>query len=47
VFSDGAVEIFDTNNGNTFKVNSQRLESFLESVPEVDTVMGLLDPMYR
>ena len=47
VFPYGAVEIRDTKNGNEFKVNGQNLKSFLESVPETDTVMGLPDPIYR
>ena len=33
VFPHGAVEISDTKNENDFKVNDQRLEPFLESVP--------------
>ena len=47
VFSYEAVEICSTKNGNEFKVNGQRLKSFMESVPEADTVMGFLDPMYK
>ena len=47
VFSHGAVEICDIKDGNEFKVNGQRLKSFLESAPEEDTTMGLVDPMYR
>ena len=47
VFPHGAIEICDPKNDNEFKVNGQRLKSFLESVPEADTAMGLLDPMYR
>ena len=45
VFPHRAIEIYDPKNGNEFKVNSQRLKSFLESVPEVDTTMGLFDSM--
>ena len=47
VFSHGAVEISDTKNRNDFKVNGQRLKSFLELVPVNETVMGLFDPVYR
>jgi len=47
VFSYGAVNICDTKNGNIFKVNSQYLKAFLESVPQAYTAMGLLDPKYR
>ena len=43
----GAVEIYDTKNGNEFKVNGQRLKIFLESVSEVNAAMGLFDPQYR
>ena len=45
--SHGAVEISDTKNGNDFKVNSQCLQPFLESVPVNETVMGLFDPVYQ
>jgi len=47
VFSHGAVKIRDTKNGNDFKVNDQRLKSFLKSVPVNETAMGLFDPVYR
>ena len=47
VFPHGVVEICDPQNGSEFKVNDQRLKSFLELVPESETSMGLLDPMYR
>jgi len=47
VFPHGAVEIYDTKNGNEFKVNGQCLKQFLESVQEVDTSMSLLDPKYQ
>ena len=47
VFSHGAVEICGTKNDNKFKVNGQHLKPFLESAPEEETTMGLLDPMYR
>ena len=47
VFSHGAIEIYDPKNGNEFKVNGQRLKSFLESVPEANAAMGLFDPMYQ
>ena len=43
----GAIEISDTKNWNDFKVISQRLKPFLESVPENETAMGLSDPVYR
>ena len=47
VFPHCAVEISDTKNGNNFKINGQRLKSFLKSVPVNETVMGLFDPVYR
>ena len=47
VFSYGVVEICDTKNGNEFKINGQHLNSFLESVSEAETAMGLFDPMYQ
>jgi hypothetical protein len=46
VFPHGAVEIEDPNNGNTFKVNGQRLKPFLElRSREVETTL-LEDPSY-
>ena len=47
MFSYGATEICDTKNGNEFKVNGQHLKPFLESAPEEETTMDLLDPMYQ
>ena len=47
VFPHGAIEIYDPTNGNEFKINGQYLKSFLESILEADTAMGLFDPMYR
>jgi hypothetical protein len=46
VYSHGAIEIEDPTNGNTFKVNGQRLKPFLElRSPDVeDTLME--DPSY-
>ena len=45
--NNGVVEISDTKNGNDYKVNGQRIKSFLELVPVNETALGLLDPMYR
>jgi len=46
VFSCGAIEIEDPNNGSTFKVNGQRLKPFLElQSSEVETTL-LEDPSY-
>ena len=45
MFPHGAVEISDTNNGNDFKVNGQRLKPFLESVP-VPSVSVTLPPLH-
>ena len=42
VFSHNAVEISDTKNENDFKVNGQRLKSFLKLVPVNEMAMGLL-----
>jgi len=47
VFSHGVVEISDTKNGNDFKVNGQRLKSFMESVSVNETTMGLFDLVYQ
>ena len=47
VFPHGAVEISDTKNGNDFKVNDQRLKSFLESVPVNEMIMGLFYTVYQ
>jgi len=47
VFPHGAIEIYDPKNDNEFKVNGQRLKSFLESVSEAGTAIGLFDLMYR
>jgi hypothetical protein len=46
VFSHGAIEIKDPKNGNTFKVNGQRLKPFLELRSlEVEATL-LEDPIY-
>jgi hypothetical protein len=46
VFPHGAIEIEDPKNGNTFKVNGQRLKPFLELRSfEVETTL-LEDPSY-
>jgi hypothetical protein len=46
VFSHGAIEIEDPTNGNTFKVNGQRVKSFLELRSlEVEATL-LDDPIY-
>ena len=47
MFTHGAVGIYDPKNENEFKVNGQCLKSFMESVLENKTTMGLFDPMYR
>ena len=45
VFPHGAVEIKDPKNGVTFKVNDQRLISYIEYQPhEEDTEINLSDP---
>jgi hypothetical protein len=46
VFSHGAIEIEDPKNGNTFKVNGQRVKLFLElrSLEVEATLLG--DPIY-
>jgi len=48
VFPHGAIEIFDLKNGNTFKVNGQRLKPFFttESEPHNILELGLFDPVY-
>jgi hypothetical protein len=46
VFTHGAIEIEDPKNGDTFKVNGQRLKPFLElKIPEIEE-MPLEDPIY-
>jgi hypothetical protein len=46
VFTYGAIEIEDPKNGDTFKVNGQRLKPFLElKIPEIEE-MPLEDPIY-
>ena len=48
VFSHGVVKISDPKNRQVFKVNRQRLKSFLATDRESDVnkVMGLYDPFY-
>jgi len=43
----GAVETYNPENGNEFKINGQRIKLFLKSMSEKETIMGLFDPMYR
>jgi hypothetical protein len=46
VFTHGAIEIEDPKNGDTFKVNGQRLKLFLElKISEIEE-MPLEDPIY-
>jgi hypothetical protein len=46
VFSHGAIEIEDPKNGNTFKVNEQRVKPFLELRSlEVEATL-FEDPIY-
>ena len=47
VYPHGAIEIENPKNGDTFKVNGQRLKPFLElEPPEVEEVL-LDDPVYQ
>ncbi|XP_040987733.1 uncharacterized protein LOC121235452 [Juglans microcarpa x Juglans regia] len=46
VFPYGAVEITNPQNGNTFKVNGQRLKYFLAKLSHEDTSIPLEDPTY-
>ena len=46
IFSHGAVEIKNPSNGVTFKVNGQRLKSFLELPTEIEEAMILYEPNY-
>ncbi|KAF5443017.1 hypothetical protein F2P56_035614 [Juglans regia] len=46
VFPYGAVEITNPQNGNTFKVNGQRLKNFLPKLSHEDTSIPLEDPIY-
>ena len=47
MFSHGAIGISDTKNENDFKVNSQRLKTFLKSVSVNEIGMGLFDIVYQ
>ena len=47
VFPYCAVEISDPKSGNDFKVNSQCLKLFFESVSVNEMSMGLFDPVYQ
>ena len=46
VYPHGAVEITNPENGNTFKVNGQRLKSFLENFVNEEVGEELVDPVY-
>jgi len=47
VFPHGAVEIENSNNGDVFKVNGQRLKPFLELKSQEVEEMNLEDPVYH
>ena len=46
-FLHGAVELENPKNGQTFKVNGQRLKAFLEDFPSKESVEVLVDPVYQ
>ena len=46
VFLHGAVEVEDPKNGNTFKINGQRLKPFLEFSVSENEVMNFHEPQY-
>ena len=43
----GAVEVENSTNGHTFKVNGQRLKPFMESFDKNELIEELADPMYE
>ena len=47
VYPYGAVEIENPNNGNSFKVNGQRLKPFLEHFSPHEHTVDLVDPLYQ
>ena len=47
VYPYGAVEIENSENGKTFKVNGQRLKPFLENFDHLEHSEELVDPLYR
>ena len=47
VYPYGAVEIENPENGKTFKVNGQRLKSFLENFDRQESSEELIDPLYQ
>ena len=47
VYPYGAVEIENPDNGNSFKVNGQRLKPFLEHFSPHEHAMDLVDPLYQ
>ena len=47
IFPYGAIKIEDPRNGNMFKVNRQRLKSFLESQNFQEEYIPLSDPVYK
>ncbi|RVX20934.1 hypothetical protein CK203_002402 [Vitis vinifera] len=44
VYSNGEVELLDSNNTGSFKVNGQRLKPFLESFSRDKEEINLLEP---
>ena len=44
-FSHGAIEVENSTNGHTFKVNGQRLKPFVESFDKNELIEELVDPM--
>ena len=47
VYPYGAVEIENTENGKSFKVNCQRLKPFLEHFDRQESSEDLVDPLYQ
>jgi hypothetical protein len=46
VYPQGAIDIFNENDGKVFKVNGQRLKPFLENFDAEEIVEELVDPVY-
>ena len=47
VLPHGSIEVKNSTNGHTFKVNGQRLKSFVESFDKKELIEKLADPMYK
>jgi len=46
IYPHGAIDVLNSNDGNIFKVNGQRLKPFLDNFAKEDIVEELVDPVY-